>query len=85
MHEHSKNFKGTLDKVLMQLFTIKQMVDHLKAQNCQLEAERDSLKLKTSVGIDDLTPRPDYAALQAQYKVDFNVKLDSKPSSFCSR
>ena len=80
MQEYSNSFKEILDKTLVQLSTIKQMVNHLKDQNYLLETERDSLKNKINSGYFELTPRPDYKELQDKYRLDLNIRTDSKAS-----
>ena len=62
----------------MQLSTIKQTVNYLRTKTNQIEADRDSLKNLIDVGYTDLTPRPDYKTLQAQTKIDLNIKTDGK-------
>lgn len=70
----AQTFKDVLDKVLVQLSSIKKMATALRQEKEELEHERDSLKMRAAAGWEELTPRPNYRKLQDENKMDFQVR-----------
>ena len=64
----------SFDSVVSKLEDIKSKISTLQNQNDELVSENSRLKTNISMnGLDNLTPRPDYKALQGQNKINLDI------------
>ena len=76
LRSQTEDIHKCLDNVTIKLNEVKGVTQALKQERSDLLQERNILKARSEVGLDDLTPRPNYQAIMIEKKLELNISYD---------
>lgn len=76
-----KEFKDTMDKILIKLSLLRQEINELRKKNEEIVHENERISIRAAVGFDNLTPRPNFKKLSTEYEFELML-VDEKKKSF---